>query len=349
MVEIAKAIAKNAKIIIFDEPTTSLSNTEKDVLFSIMKDLSSQGISMIFISHALDDVLNQCDEILVLRDGQVIGKQEKTGDVTKESIIKNMVGREMTKLYPYIEKKPGKELFAVKNVSKAGVVENISFNLLAGKIIGMFGLMGAGRSEFANIVFGVDQPDSGEITLNGTLMKHWTPNAWIDSGVAYITENRRDDGLLLPKTVKDNLILVNMYRMKSGFGVLNQKAASEISRQMVDKLQIKTFDSAKQTVRSLSGGNQQKVVIGKWLMIAPKVFILDEPTRGVDVGAKYEIYNHINSLAEDGSAVLFISSEMDELMGVCDSILVMSSGRITGEVQRNDFSQERLMKLALGE
>jgi ABC-type sugar transport system ATPase subunit len=349
MVEIAKAIAKNSRIIIFDEPTTSLSSNEKEVLFSLMRNLSAEGVSMIYISHALDDVIRMCDEIVVLRDGQIIGNQEKTENITKDTIIKNMVGREMSKLYPYTEKKPGAEIFAVRNITKAGVVDNITFRLNAGRITGMFGLMGAGRSELANIVFGVDRADSGEIILNGKVQKHSPPNRWIDKGVAYITENRRDDGLLLPQSVKENLILVNMDRMKSKLGVLNYKLAGDLSGQMQEKLHIKTFSLDKQPAGSLSGGNQQKVVIGKWLMVAPRIFILDEPTRGVDVGAKYEIYTHINNLADEGSAVLFISSEMEELIGVCDSIIVMSHGQITGEVQREDFSQELLMKLAIGE
>lgn len=349
MVEIGRAIAKNAKIIIFDEPTTSLSNNEKDVLFSIMHDLVAEGVSMIYISHVLDDVIKMCDEVVVLRDGQVIGEQEKTSDITKDSIIKNMVGREMSQLYQYVEKNIGEDVFSVHNLTKAGVVKNISFHLRAGEIVGMFGLMGAGRSELANIIYGVDSADSGTIRLNGQHKKNMAANKWIADGVAYITESRRDNGLLIPKTVKENLILVNLGNLKSRMGVLNKKMADELCNDMQCKLRIKTYSVDKQVVGSLSGGNQQKVVIGKWLMADPKVFIIDEPTRGVDVGAKYEIYTHINSLALAGSAVLFISSEMEELMGVCDRIIVMSHGRISGEVGRADYSQELLMKLAIGE
>jgi len=349
MVEIAKAISKKAKIVIFDEPTTSLSNHEKEALFSIIHDLSVNGVSMIYISHALDDVLKLCDEIVVLRDGQVIMEQKKTVNITKDTIIKNMVGREMSNLYPYVDKKSGEELFSVKEVTKDGVVDSISFNLRANKIVGMFGLMGAGRSELANILFGVDKADSGTITMNGVLKKNRSSRKWIQDGVAYLTENRRDDGLLLPKSVFENLILANMDNMKSRFNVLNRNMAYSHSVKIQDKLQIKTFSLDKQATGSLSGGNQQKTVIGKWLMVAPKVFILDEPTRGVDVGAKYEIYTHINNLASEGSAILFISSEMEELMGICDSIIVMSHGKITGELERGDFSQEKLMRLAIGE
>jgi ABC-type sugar transport system ATPase subunit len=213
----------------------------------------------------------------------------------------------------------------------------------------MFGLVGAGRSELANIIFGIDHADSGEIILNGEVKKHGKPGDWIHNGVAYITESRRDDGLLLPLGIKENLILVNLDNMKSKTGVLNNKLADELTEQMRKQLRISAFSLDKQPVVSLSGGNQQKVVIGKWLLVEPKLFILDEPTRGVDVGAKYEIYTHINALAEQGSAVLFISSEMEELMGICDSIIVMSHGRISGEVERKDYSQELLMRLAIGE
>ena len=349
MVEIAKAMSKKARIVIFDEPTTSLSNHEKEALFSIINDLSANGVSMIYISHVLDDVLRLCDEIIVLRDGQVILEQEKTANITKDTIIKNMVGREMSSLYPYVDKKPGEELFSVKEITKYGVVDSVSFKLMANKIVGMFGLMGAGRSELANILFGVDKADSGTITMKGVVKKNRSPRKWIQDGVAYLTENRRDDGLLLPKSVYENLILVNLDNMKSRFGILDRNMAHAYSAKIQDKIHIKTYSLDKQTIGSLSGGNQQKTVIGKWLMVAPKVFILDEPTRGVDVGAKYEIYTHINTLANEGSAILFISSEMEELMGICDSIIVMSHGKITGELERGDFSQEKLMRLAIGE
>lgn len=348
MVEIAKAIAKKAKIIILDEPTTSLSDSEKEVFFNIMHELQEDGVSMIFISHMLDDIIKMCDEVVVLRDGFVIGERLDKEGLTKDIIIKKMIGREMSTLYPYAEKSFGEELFAVRNLTKEGVIDDISFSIKGGQIVGMFGLMGAGRSEFANIVFGIDNADSGEIILHGKSKKNMLPSKWIKDGVAYITENRRDDGLLLPKSVRDNLILVNMDNMKSKLGVLDNKQADESCDQMKDKLDIRSYSITKQPVVQLSGGNQQKAVIGKWLMREPKVFILDEPTRGVDVGAKYEIYTHINALAKEGSAVLFISSEMEELMGVCDSIIVMNKGGISEPIPREEFSQKRLMEFAVG-
>ena len=349
MVEIAKAISKNAKIIFFDEPTTSLSTKEKEILFSLIKNFATQGVSMIYISHALDDVLNLCDEVLVLRDGQTIGEQKPIGDITKENLIAMMVGREMNQLFPYVEKNIGDEIFRVEHISQGERLKDISFCLKEGEIVGMFGLMGAGRSELAHALYGVDSFDSGSIFIRGKPIKKISPQKWIVNGLAYITENRRDDGLLMPKSVKENLILVYLDRLKKKMGALNTLLANELCNKSMVNLNIKSYDYSKQVVGSLSGGNQQKVVVGKWLMIVPKVFIMDEPTRGIDVGAKYEIYNQFNDLVlEGGSSILFISSEMEELMGVCDRVLIMSKGMIVGEFARNEFSQEKFLQYAIG-
>ena len=348
MVEIAKAISKNAKIIFFDEPTTSLSTKEKDILFSLIKNFAKQGVSMIYISHALDDVLNICDEVLVLRDGQAIGEQKPIGDITKEKLITMMVGREMNQLFPYVEKNIGDEVFRVEHVTQGKRLKDISFCLREGEIVGMFGLMGAGRSELAHALYGIDGFDSGNIYVRGEPVKKISPQKWIVSGIAYITENRRDDGLLMPKSVKENLILASLDRLKAKLGALDSLLANEWCKKSLADLDIKSYDLSKQVVGSLSGGNQQKVVVGKWLMIAPKVFILDEPTRGIDVGAKYEIYNQFNDLVLNGTSILFISSEIEELMGVCDRVLVMSKGEIVGEFARNEFSQEKFLQYAIG-
>ena len=348
MVEIAKAIAKEAKIIFFDEPTTSLSTKEKEILFSLIKNFAKQGVSMIYISHALDDVINLCDEVLVLRDGQAIGEQKPVRDISKEELITMMVGREMNQLFPYVKKNIGDEVFRVEHFSQGERLKDISFCLREGEIVGMFGLMGAGRSELAHALYGIDGYDSGSVYVRGEPMKKISPQKWIAGGMAYITENRRDDGLLMPKSVRENLILVSLDKLKSRLGALNVLLANELCKKSLMDLSIKSYDLSTQTAGSLSGGNQQKVVIGKWLMVAPKVFIIDEPTRGIDVGSKYEIYNQINDLVLNGTSILFISSEIEELMGVCDRVLVMSKGEIVGEIARDEFSQEKFLQYAIG-
>lgn len=349
MVEIAKALTKEAKIVIFDEPTTSLSTQEKTKLFEIIKDLSQKGISVIYISHALEDVLNLCSEVLVIRDGEVIGEQTPTANTTKGKIIHSMVGREMCQLFPHVEKNVYEEVLKVTNLNQAQTLKDISFSLRKGEIVGMFGLMGAGRSELARAIFGLDKIDSGTIEFMGVKETNFCPQFWINKGMAFITENRRDEGLLLPKCVKENLVMVNLRNMVKKFGYIDKKQEEKDSLSLITRLRIKTHDKNSQMVRLLSGGNQQKVVIGKWLLTGPKVFIIDEPTRGVDVGAKFEIYNHINALVKEGTAILFISSEMEELMGVCDRIIVMHNGKISGELERKEFSDEELLKLAMGE
>ena len=349
LIEIAKAIVQEARIIILDEPTTSLSNKEKDALFELMSELRKQNVSMIYISHALDDIIKMSDEVVVLRDGSTIGEQTAVDQITKDEIIKRMIGREISQLYPYLEKSFGDEALGVRGITKRSVVQDISFSLRKGEILGLYGLMGAGRSELANILFGIDKPDSGDIYFYGNKKDGATPISWVQTGMAYITESRRENDLLLPKSVEDNLILVSLKNFRKKSGALDRKLSHRKSQAMNEHLNIKTYNQRRQTVGSLSGGNQQKVVIGKWLMIEPKVFIIDEPTRGVDVGAKYEIYTHINELTKTGSSVLFISSEMEELMGVCDRIMVMCKGRISGVVERADFLQDTLIRLALGE
>lgn len=346
MVEIAKALIRNARIIVFDEPTTSLSNKEKQHLFSMIRDFSSKEISMIYISHTLDDVIELCDEVVVIRDGKVID-QLPIEETYKAKMISMMVGRKLDHLFPYVEKNPGEEALRVEQFTQGNTLRDISFSVRKGEIVGMFGLMGAGRSELARAIYGLDPIDSGAVYLYGEKVRNPHPEWWIEHGMAYITENRREEGLLMPKMVMTNLVLANLRNMKRRFGAMDTRAENMESDSVIERLNIKTYDKKKQEARMLSGGNQQKVVIGKWLVTKPEVFIVDEPTRGVDVGAKFEIYSHLNSLASEGSAIFFISSEMEELIGVCDRILVMCMGEITGEIQRDDFSQEGLLQLAI--
>ncbi len=347
MVEIAKALHVDGKVIIFDEPTTSLSNKEKDKLFQVIRSLKERGVSVIYISHIIDDVHTLCDQVMVLRDGKVIGT-DAVGNLTKEQIIHMMVGRELTRLFPYVEKKPGAPFLEVANLCRENVLRDVSFQLRKGEIVGLFGLMGAGRSELARAVFGVDAFDSGHVTIGGQRVESLSPVSSIEKGVSFITENRREEGLIMSKTVRDNLVLVYLKRLGGKLMSVNKAEEERASERAITDVKIKTYDKNTQAVASLSGGNQQKVVIGKWLLMEPQVFILDEPTRGVDVGAKLEIYNYVNALALRGSAILFISSEMEELMGVCDRILVMTQGEIAVDLPRADFDQERLMKYAVG-
>jgi len=346
MVEIAKALSRKARIIVFDEPTTSLCTEEKEQLFTIIRDFSAKGISMIYISHALDDVLALCGEVAVLRDGSIIG-QLPAEKATKADIVSMMVGRKLDQLFPYVPKHPGEVLLRVDSLCGQKAFRDISFSLRAGEIVGLFGLMGAGRSELANAIYGIDRIESGRIFLLGESVRNPAPEWWIGKGVAYITENRREEGLLMPKTVKENLVLANLRALGGNLGAIDAPREEKDSAAIIDRLSIKTFDKSRQSAQSLSGGNQQKVVIGKWLLTNPRVFLADEPTRGVDVGAKFEIYSHLNALAEDGSAILFISSEMEELIGVCDRILVMSNGSLAGELDRERFDQKELLNLAI--
>ena len=347
MVEIAKAVTRDAQIVIFDEPTTSLSSKEKQKLFELIRELSAKNISMIYISHTLDDVMKLCDEVAVLRDGQIIA-QRPVEQLTKDEIIAMMVGREMGNLYPYMDKTCGTDLLRVEGLNEGNVLKDISFFLKKGEIVGMFGLMGSGRSELARAIYGLDPIDSGCVAFDGKVVKRLNPIHWIDKGMAFITENRRDEGLLLSKSVKENLVLASLKNMKMKAGAMNFKKAECDSHEIVGKLAIKTYDKSRQCVGVLSGGNQQKVVIGKWLLRKPRVLMLDEPTRGVDVGAKYDIYTYMNDLAKSGAAILFISSEMEELMGICDRILIMSKGQIAGELPRCEYAQEKLIRLAIG-
>ncbi|MEA4969953.1 MAG: sugar ABC transporter ATP-binding protein [Candidatus Pelethousia sp.] len=347
MIEIIKALVKDTKILIFDEPTTSLSTREKKILFATIQELKENGYSVIYISHILEDVLSLSDRICVLRDGCVVGT-DATANWGKESLIKSMVGRDMKQVYPTIDKKIGERvLYSIKNISCAGFVKDVSIDLHEGEIVGMFGLMGAGRSEVARAAFGVDPLEGGSVNINGVEFTRPTPSACIKNGMAFITENRREEGLLMPKTVSENTPVVMQRNLKKKFGIIDAKRESALTAETIAKMGIKTTDPKVQAVNSLSGGNQQKVVVGKWVVTDPKVFIVDEPTRGIDVGAKYEIYKLLLRLAADGAAILFISSEMEELMGMCDRILVMRDGRISGSVIKAEFSQETLGRLAL--
>lgn len=347
LVEITKAIIGNANIIILDEPTTSLSAKEKEKLFAIMAELKAAGKSIIFISHILEDVFAQCDEIAVLRDGKIIS-QQPAPELTHADVVRMMVGRELNKIYPTVEKEIGEVVFK-SNISQEGRFENATVALRKGEIVGMFGLMGAGRTEYLRALFGVDTVTSGGIEFEGKRYEKLSPEKCTELGMAFITENRREEGLLVSKTVKENIALASLQELsKRMFGFMDARGERRLSDEMVEELHVRTFDANKQAVVNLSGGNQQKVVFSKWVARKPKVFLLDEPTRGVDVGAKFEIYSIINDLAKHSSSVLMVSSEMEELMGMCDRILVMCQNRITAEFTKPNFDQEKIMVAAIG-
>lgn len=353
LVEIAKALSFDARLIIFDEPTTSLSEREKERLFALIARLRSRGLAMIYISHTLADVFRLCDEIVVLRDGEVVGSGPSRS-FTNEKIVSLMVGRTIHQLFP--ERRDdvaglggSPTILEVRGVSKPDVLENISFTLRRGEVLGLSGLMGAGRSELAHVLFGLEPWERGEIWLAGEVLRRLSPRDLIERGMAFLTEDRRSEGLCLDAAVGDNLALVTLPQHgRTPLRWLSRDSwRAAITRiRAVVQLDAKTSDM--QPVRTLSGGNQQKVVLGKWLLSKPKLLILDEPTRGIDVGAKFEIYRLIHELADQGTGVLVISSEMEELMGLCDRILVMRDGRLVDELPREQFDRERILRAALG-
>lgn len=348
LVEIAKALALDAQLIIFDEPTTSLTSRETDRLFAIMARLRERGIAMLYISHYLGHVQQLCDEIVVLRDGQVVGNGSKS-EFPIERMISLMVGREITQLFPARNSQPASEVaLDVKAVSQPGMARNISFQLRRGEILGLSGLMGSGRSELARILFGLDPCASGEIQLNGQSLTGLSPRERIQRGLAFLTEDRRTEGLCLEAAIADNVTLVSLPQFARGLTrKVDRGACRSVVAKMREAVQLTASARDEQAVKTLSGGNQQKVVLAKWLLNKPQVFILDEPTRGIDVGAKHEVYRLINELAASGAGVLMISSEVEELIGMCNRILVLRRGEIRDEVLPNEFNRERILRAAL--
>ena len=348
LVEIAKALHREADLIIFDEPTTSLTPRETARLFEVIGRLKRDGRTVIYISHILGDVARLCDCIAVLRDGRLVD-EGLAASFGVGRMIRSMIGRDLAGLFPKRTSLPGEVVFTAEGLGQPGVIENVSFAIRAGEILGLFGLMGSGRSELARIMFGLDPADRGRLKLGGQALEGG-PAARIAAGVALVTENRREEGLLMEAAVAENLSLVAVRRFGRGaLGLVDGEAHAAATERARGELGIRAGDIARQPVRALSGGNQQKVVIGKWLMQGPRLFILDEPTRGVDVGAKYEIYVLADRLAAAGNAILFISSELEELTGMCDRILVMSRGEITAEFSERPFDREPILAAAFRE
>lgn len=340
MIEIAKAISQNAKIIILDEPTTSLADNDVNTLFRIMRDLKSKGVALIYISHRLKEIFEICDRATVMRDGQYIGECDAK-KVSQKDLIKMMVGRELKDLYPKQIIEIGEKVLEVKGLSdNDGSVKDVSFYARKGEILGISGLVGAGRTELVRLLFGADKMYSGEVVINGTKVDIKSPNDAISKGVCLITEDRKKQGLCLPLSVADNINITNL-----GKEVLNHNELRKTADNYRKSLNIKT-SSIDTAVGTLSGGNQQKVVIAKWLNTDSNIFIFDEPTKGIDVGAKAEIYNMMNELAKHGKTIIIISSELPEVLGMSDRVYVMCEGRVTGEVTGADCNQEKIMELS---
>lgn len=345
MVEIAKALSTNASIIIMDEPTASLSVNETEELFKAIDRLKQKGISVIFISHRLEEVMRICDRFTVMRDGKKIVTL-KTSDTNKSEIIKYMVGRSLEHQYPKKFVKRGTEALRVKNLTRAGRFEDISFVAYSGEILGISGLVGAGRTEIVRSIFGADPLDKGEIYVNGKKCNITCPADAMKEGIALLTEDRKGQGLILQQDIINNITLPNLNEFKNKFFIDYKKQCCK-TRELVEKLNVKTPSLLKKVVE-LSGGNQQKVVIAKWLCYNAKIFIFDEPTRGIDVGAKVEVYNIMNELVSNGACVIMVSSELPEILGMSDRIIVVHEGRITGEFSRENATQELIMKAATG-
>lgn len=343
MVEIAKALSINAKILIMDEPTSALTSKEIDELFRIIRKLKREGHGIVYISHRLEEFQHIVDRVTIMRDGQYIMSGDFK-DLTMDSMIAYMVGREIKEKFPRIQCEKGKKIFEVRNLNAGRMVRNINFSVYEGEIVGFAGLMGAGRTETTRAIFGVDSKESGEIYVDGKEVKINCPLDAIRNGVVLAPEDRKKDGLCTKLSIRQNMALPNL-DLIGKHGIVNSAKEDEFCGKIVKDLQIKTpnveIDSG-----NLSSGNQQKVVVGKWLARNSRVVIFDEPTRGIDVGAKVEIYNLMNQLKQQGIAVMFVSSEMPEVMGLADRIIVMCDGRITGEITAAEATQDNILKMA---
>ncbi|AEC01323.1 sugar ABC transporter ATP-binding protein [Parasphaerochaeta coccoides] len=346
MIEICRAVHAEAKLIIMDEPTASLSEKDAGELFRIIKALKEKQVTVIYISHRLEEVKNICDSLTVMRDGCVVANN-RISDVTVDNIIHLMVGRDITHKYPKKEIAIGETALEVKGLTRKGVFEDISFSVNTGEILAFSGLVGAGRTEMVRGLTGTDPSDSGEVTVFGEKVRINSPADSIKAGIAFLTEDRKQQGLILIQSIEFNSTLVHLKNFKKNKFFLDLFGMKNHAGKIAKELRIKAPDTST-LAGQLSGGNQQKVVLAKWVMTQAKIFIFDEPTRGIDVGAKIEVYNLINSLLENGAAVIMISSEMDECMGMADRIIVMHEGRITGELQREEFDQGKIMYAASG-
>jgi ribose transport system ATP-binding protein len=346
LVEIAKALTTNARVLIMDEPTSSLSQQETERLFEVVKDLRSVGVSVIYISHRLGEVIALADRVVVLRDGENAGELER-GGITHDAMVSLMVGRDLSQFYAHTPEAPGDVVLSVSGLrTPAHPGHEVNFEVRAGEIVGLAGLVGAGRTELLTTLFGITPAVQGCIAVAGEEKRITDPRAAIAAGIALVPEDRKQQGLIIDMAVADNISLASLGRDQCA-GFLNFEAERRITAEMTAKMRIKT-PSSRQSVRFLSGGNQQKVVLGKWLAMKPGILLLDEPTRGIDIGAKREIYALMEELSGQGVAILFASSEMEEVIGMSDRVLVMHEGRLAGELPRAELLEESIMHLATG-
>ena len=345
MVEIAKAVSYNAKLIVLDEPTSSLTEREVKKLFSIIRALQKKGVSFIYISHKMDEVFEVCDEVAVLRDGKMI-LSKPVAETNMNEIISAMVGRSLDKRFPDVDNVPGEDFLKIENLKTkyAPVLEDISFTVRKGEILGLYGLVGAGRSELLEALFGIRTIESGSISINDKYLKFKSSKEAMAHGFALLTEERKLNGMFGKDTIEFNTVITNLNNYKT-IGVLSKRKRREAANREIETMRTRCL-SADQGISALSGGNQQKVIIGKWLERSPDVFLMDEPTRGIDVGAKYEIYQLIIKMAKEGKTIIVVSSEMPEILGITNRIAVMSNRRLAGIVNTKETDQETLLRLS---
>lgn len=346
MVEIARALSHEAKVIIMDEPTSALTPNEVEHLFNVIRKLKERGIGILYVTHKLEEVMAICDRVTVLRDGKLISSKEVVNTSTDE-LVTDMVGRSIKTLFPMSHTGKGEVVLDVKSLSTEKKLKEVSFQVRAGEVVGIFGLMGAGRTELAKAIFGLDAVQTGNISIEGQELKLSSTSQSTKMGLGYLTEDRKGEGLVLQMSVSQNITLPSLEDISSA-GFIKRKEESRRSQEFVDAFSIKT-PSLRQKVMYLSGGNQQKVLLARWLMKKLKVIILDEPTRGIDVGAKVEIHRLIDELASQGLAIVVMTSEMPELLGVSDHVIVMCDGRITGEFARKNADMEKILEAAIGQ
>jgi rhamnose transport system ATP-binding protein len=346
IVEIAKALSFDARVLIMDEPTAALSGHEVERLFGVVRTLREQGSAVLFISHRLEEVFELCDTVTVMRDGAVV-HDAPVADMTPDEMVKRMVGRELTTLFPKQDATVGEPVLEVHRLTREGVFFDISFEVRAGEIAALAGLVGAGRSEIARAIFGIDASDAGHVEVEGRRLPRGRSLAAMRAGIGFVPEDRRQQGLVMDLSIARNTALTRL-RALSRAGLIRSSAESSLAREWAARLQLK-FHRLEDSVGTLSGGNQQKVVLGKWLATNPKLLIVDEPTRGIDVGTKAEVHRLMSELAGQGVAVLMISSELPEVLGMADRVLVMHEGRLTGELSRAEANEENVIRLATGQ
>lgn len=345
IIEILRILMVNAKVVIMDEPTAALTERETATLFRIMRQLKAKNVAIVYISHRMEEVFSECDDITIMRDGHTI-RSCPISDISVNEVVKDMVGRAIDDFYPERTTTPGQTLLAVNNLEPQGHFKPISFTLRKGEILGVAGLMGAGRTEIMRALFGLDKQEGGTITLNGKTITLHSPSEAIKAGIAFITEDRKSEGLLLDFSIAQNITLPTLERICDS-PIMKQSRLWDFAKKLSDKLHVKT-QSISLPVSALSGGNQQKVVIAKWIGLSPSIIIMDEPTRGIDIGAKRDIYDLMNTLTDQGVSIIMVSSELPEVLGMSDRIMVIHEGAVAGIVDRKDATPESIMSLATG-